>query len=55
MNKQHEAKEQIYQTTLDETHAKLPQTTMNNTVKYALRYATLHNDTKKAHTKFYYN
>ena len=53
--KQHEAKEQIYQTTLDETHAKLPQTTMNNTVKYALHYATLHNDTKKAHTKFYYN
>ena len=29
-NKQHEAKEQIYQTTLDETHAKLPQTTMND-------------------------
>ena len=35
--------------------AKLHQTTMNNTVKYMVRYATLRNDTKKAHTKFYYN
>ena len=34
--------------------AKLPQTTMNNTVKYVLHYATLRNDTKKVHTKFYY-
>ena len=35
--------------------AKLHQTTMKNTVKYMLRYATLRVDTKKVHTKFYYN
>ena len=55
-NKLHEAKRtNIRNHTRRNYTAKLPQTTMNNTVKYALRYAMLRNDTKKAHTKFYYN
>ena len=41
-NKLHEAK----RTNIRNYTAKLHQTTMNNTVKYMLRYATLRNDTK---------
>ena len=44
-NKLHEAK----RTNIRNYTAKLPQTTMNNTVKYALRYATLRNDKESAH------
>ena len=49
-NKLHEAKRtNIRNYTRRNYSAKLHQTTMNNTVKYMLRCATLRNDTKKAH------
>ena len=49
-NKLHEAKRtNIPNHTRRNYTAKLPQTTMNNTVKYALRYATLRNDKESAH------
>ena len=44
-NKLHEGK----RTNTRNYTAKLYKTTMNNTVKYMPRYATLRNDTKKAH------